>query len=134
MARTWTHFAYTGPERVRLSPGGFHLLPAGPPNTVHIAEAKHLAVVAMSINVPTRDPNVDQCGWVKLEIVRKVFHAAPKIFGPLAANIVRNDDARELHTCERRKDYVVHVAVPDVCTQLSSVAKERKLDIPFAFL
>jgi len=97
-----------------LGPSGFYLLPAGPANAIHTTETKSLAVLAMPIDVPTWNSNLDEGCWVNLHVVCQVFHMMPEIFASLTTDIVCYDNPWEFHTRQCGENNVVHVAVPDV--------------------
>lgn len=132
MSCTRSHFTNAGPQHVCLSPSGFYLLPASPTNAVHIVKRKRLAILAMPIDVPIRDPDLDRHCRIKFQIVGKRFYTALKVFAPLAADIVCYDDARELGACKRREDYIVHVAIPNILIEFVRQIKRKRTHLsPF---
>ena len=67
----------------------------------------------MPIDVPTWDSDLNKGCWIKLQIICQLFHAMPKVFRPLATDIIYYDNLLQFHTCQCRENYIVHVAVPN---------------------
>ena len=99
MTSTQTHFLDTGTEDISVGPSCFNFFATSLPNAIHKAEVKvGLTVKTMSVNVPSRDPNINLCVWVNLHVVGKLFHPACKILQVLTPDVVREDYTWELDT------------------------------------
>ena len=51
----------------------------------------------MSIDMPPRDRHINLCHFGDSHMFREVFHTFLKVLGPLADDIVGDDDAEEVY-------------------------------------
>jgi hypothetical protein len=81
VSRARPHFPNACSKGVCLRPGRLHILATSPSNASHVVKREiSLAVVAMSVNVPGGNSDLNLDVRVKLQIFREVLHALGKVF------------------------------------------------------
>ena len=95
----WTHLPNTGHQLICASPCRLNIFAHGPSGTLHVAEVEIITTgFAVSISMPSRNGYVNTCLVRDSHVFGEVPHTFSKVLGPLADDVVGNDDAEEVYT------------------------------------
>jgi hypothetical protein len=109
----WCHLSHTRRKCISQRPRRLYFFSACPPSPSCITQTEIFSTsLPMSVNVPAWDSNIDSCFWVDLHVLREVGHASEKVFRPLTADVIGNENPGKRDTDKGRKDNKIHVTIP----------------------
>jgi hypothetical protein len=92
----WTHLPNTGHQLICTRPRRLDILAHGPSSTLHVAEVEVITTgIAVSIDMPPQNRHVNLHHFGDSHMFREILHAFSKVLGPLADDIVGDDDTEE---------------------------------------
>ena len=98
MPRHWTHLPNTGRQLICASPRRLDIFAHSPSGTLHVAEVEIITTgFAVSIYMPSGNGYVNTSLVGDSHVFGEVPHTFSKVFGPLADDVVGNDDAEEVY-------------------------------------
>ena len=96
MPRRWTHLPNTGCQLICTCPHCLDILAHGPSSALHVAEVEVITThIAVSVNMPPWNRHVNLHRFGDLHVFGEVLHAFSKVLGPLANDIIGDDDVEE---------------------------------------
>ena len=109
------HFSNASRKGIGMRPTGFDFFAACPSDSFHVPEIKFtLTIGTVTFNMPTRNSTSDIRRLRDSHVLRELLHSLLEVLGPLACNIIRDDQHGQHNSYQRGENDEVHVTISGI--------------------
>lgn len=109
------HFSNTSRKGIGMCPGGLDFFAACPSDSLHVPEIKFtLTIRTVTFNMPTRNSTSDFRRLRDSHVLRELLHSLLEVLGPLACNIVCDNQHGQHNSHQRGENDEVDITISGI--------------------